>query len=78
MILKNLRKSSLDAGVRTPNIRVGAKQLYHHAIIYCIYLSILKVIKHFDFDQNQIVSSLTKFINKYSNNYNTKLASLTQ
>jgi hypothetical protein len=39
---------------------------------------ILLVIKCFDFSQNQIVLSLTNFIDKYSNIYNTKLVSSDQ
>jgi hypothetical protein len=37
-----------------------------------------QAIRHFDFGQNQTTSNLTKFIDKYSNIYNTKLVSLNQ
>ncbi len=46
-----------------------------HTSINCIVLSPFQVIKHFDFSQSQTVLSLTKFIDKYINIYNTKLVS---
>ena len=33
------------------------------------------VTRRFDFDKSQTILNLTKFINKYSNIYNTKLVS---
>ncbi len=47
-------------------------------ILRNIVLFPFQVIRRFDFDQSQTVSSLTKFIDKYSNIYNTKLVSSNQ
>ena len=44
----------------------------------CMLLPPFQVIRRFDFGQSQIVSSLTKFMDKYSNIYNTKLVSSNQ
>ena len=41
-------------------------------------LSPFQVIRRFDFVQRQIILSLTKFINKYSNIYNAKFMSSNQ
>mgnify|MGYP003702636263 CR=1 FL=1 len=49
-----------------------AQSMYH------IILPPFQVIRRFDFGQSQTVLSLTKFIDKYNNIYNTKLVSSNQ
>jgi hypothetical protein len=46
--------------------------------MHFIVLPPFQVIRHFDFGQSQTVLRLTKFIDKYSNIYNTKLVSSNQ
>jgi hypothetical protein len=50
----------------------------HLKFMHTIILPPFQVIRRFDFGQSQTALNLTKFIDKYSNIYNTKLVSLNQ